>query len=125
MAGFPEHVVAAAFPGRPAFQLSDAGLLAALQWLGATPAGVADRLFAGGYRGRPGCEGQCPVALWLADCWPDVTVAVDKSGVEVLDVRGLLVADAALPDPVREFIAEYDRPGSGRFAHLVRDEEQS
>ncbi|MGH9082478.1 MAG: hypothetical protein ACRDWN_03955 [Acidimicrobiales bacterium] len=101
-------------PGEPARRRLAGAVDRLLRGLGDTPGHVAGSLHAAGVRGVPNDPGHQPVGRYLAavvGADPDVSaVSVDGAAVSVaMEVLGQPVVTVALPRPVRDFTAAFDR----------------
>lgn len=87
----------------------------ALLALGDTADRVAATLTAGGWHGeRKECT-RCPVAVFLSSRFPNCSIMVGDIEARVATADGHY-AQADLPDPVADFILDFDR---GRYRELV------
>lgn len=126
MPGFDPHHIAAALTLPPRYEFTEEGVSNALAALGTTPNQIADRLLAGGHRGKRGCEAACPLADYLAQIWPfpDFGVSVlseppeDVLYVELLRFADNTLVEVDLPAAAAAFIRQFD---AGHFGDLEAD----
>lgn len=100
-------------PYRQTMTIGRAEIDMALKFLGDSPREVAHNLAAGGYTGDH-TGGGCPVHQYLQACFPKISFAVDSAVVEAY-VGSQRQTMMRLPDPVSDFVEEFD---SGKYPEL-------